>query len=215
MSHLAVVSLRARRPSQPMRIKTPHCGRFSNCRVVLEIATLSGLASYIPALLLALLFLLALSAQARSEVPAGAHPHTICANCHLSEGAPEGTIGGERKIRACVDCHRKVLVPSDSSTRGAHAISGHALDISSAANTAPLGGKSFERLECLTCHLAHYQGEPKLLRLNEKGDEAIGGNRLDPTSRLCISCHPLGNEFKSAGRGGYVRHPAPSPKFKV
>lgn len=156
--------------------------------------------------------------QARSDEPRSGHAHAVCSNCHLSnEKAPGEATAGKSKIRACVDCHPQVLLPSGSSARGAHqAISGHVLDSSSGRKTAPLGGSAFEHLDCLTCHVAHYHGEPKLLRSNEKTGEAFnGGINLDPATQLCISCHPLSGEFRAATRG-YVRHPIgiPVPKLR-
>jgi predicted CXXCH cytochrome family protein len=72
---------------------------------------------------------------------------------------------------------------------------------------APLGGKSFDRLDCLSCHVPHYQGQPKLLRLNNDAAQTnSGGAMFDPATQLCLSCHAVAAEVRAAGRG-YVRHP--------
>ncbi len=173
----------------------------------------SGSRAWIEVLFVACVFLIGVPPQAKSDTSKGGRAHTVCSNCHLGE-----VKAGESKIRACVDCHRQVLMPSGTSARGGHyAVSGHVVDAASGGKVAPLGGKVFERLDCLTCDVAHDHGEPKLLRLNEKNAElANGGTNLDPATQLCLSCHPLSGEFKAAARG-YVRHPIgiPVPKLRA
>lgn len=81
---------------------------------------------------------------------------------------------------------------------------------------APLGGKELDRLDCLSCHVPHFQGQPKLLRLNNEALQRSNnsGATCDPATLLCLSCHPVAAEVKAA-TAGYVRHPIGIPVAKA
>jgi predicted CXXCH cytochrome family protein len=147
--------------------------------------------------------------QAKPAAMTSEHAHTVCTYCHLSGESSRGQAkSGEYNIRSCVECHPQVLRPAGGAgSTGEYASSGHTVNTGSGHKTAPLGGKSIDRLDCLSCHVPHFNGQPKLLRLAKKTAETGGSGLIfDPATRLCISCHPLGGEFKAVGRG-YLRHP--------
>jgi predicted CXXCH cytochrome family protein len=153
----------------------------------------------------------ALALAAAAAAPSsGAHPHTVCKNCHIAgetQALGSNSMGPSQK-RACIDCHADVLqAPRGAQAASASAQSGHIVDNGLEKRIAPLGGKSFDRLDCLSCHVPHYQGQPKLLRLNNDAAQTnSGGAMFDPATQLCLSCHAVAAEVRAAGRG-YVRHP--------
>ena len=151
------------------------------------------------------------SAAAASAPSSGAHPHTVCRNCHI---AADNQVSGANSVgqsakRACIDCHANVLQPPPAAQAGlASTQSRHVFDNSLEKKIAPLGGKSFDRLDCLSCHVPHYQGQPKLLRLsNEAAPINAGGATFDPATQLCLSCHAMAADVRGFGGRGYVRHP--------
>lgn len=146
----------------------------------------------------------------------GVHPHTVCRNCHIA-GDGQVATGNNRvatsQKRACIECHPDVLrVPGSNSAYA----SGHVIDNGLERKIAPLGGQSLDRLDCLSCHVAHFQGQPKLLRLNSEAAQSNnnGGAMFDPATLLCLSCHPVAAEVKAASRH-YVRHPVGIPVTKA
>ena len=167
---------------------------------------LSALLTFIPGI--------ALGAAAPST---GTHPHTVCKNCHIAgeTQAFGSNSAGPSQRRPCIDCHADVLqAPRNAQSAPASAQSGHVLDNGLEKRTAPLGGKSFDRLDCLICHVPHYQGQPKLLRLNNDAAQVnVGGAKFDPATQLCFSCHPVAAEVRGAGTR-YVRHPVGIPATK-
>jgi len=177
-------------------------------RMFAQLILLTVFFSLIPAL--------ALGAAAATPSTNGAHPHTVCKNCHIAGETP--AIGANPIVpsqkRPCIDCHPDVLrAPGGSQTNSAYG-SGHMVDNGLEKRIAPLGGKSLDRLECLSCHVPHYRGQPKLLRLNSEAAQMnSGGVTFDPATQLCFSCHPVAAEFKSAG--SYVRHPVGIPVKKA
>jgi predicted CXXCH cytochrome family protein len=142
--------------------------------------------------------------------PVRHHPHGICRNCHGSVGSQEirSQAGEAAPKKPCIDCHREALLPSGGlPSATAYSASGHMLDTGAVdQKVAPLGGKFFDRIECLSCHVPHRQGQPKLLRLQPEAAKMVGGAILDPSTQLCLSCHSVAAEFKGLGRR-YVRHP--------
>ena len=162
-------------------------------------------------------FLSFVPALALAAASTGAHPHTVCNNCHLAgetQGSGSNSTGSPQK-RACIDCHAEVLqAPRGAQAAVASAPSGHVLDNGLEKRIAPLGGKSFDRLDCLSCHVPHYQGQPKLLRSNSDAAQMISGGAIfDPATQLCFSCHQVAAEVKGAG-SHYMRHPVGIPVTK-
>ena len=163
-------------------------------------------------------FVPALALGAAAVAPSsGAHPHAVCKDCHL--GGDTQALGpnstGPSQIKACIDCHADVLrAPRGAQGAPATAQSGHVLDNGLERRIAPLGGKSFDRLECLSCHVPHYQGQAKLLRLSRDAALMNRGNaKFDTATQLCFSCHPVAGEVKDVGTH-YVRHPVGIPVTK-
>jgi predicted CXXCH cytochrome family protein len=159
---------------------------------------------------------LALGAAATAPFT-GAHPHTVCKNCHIdgdTQASGSTSVGPPQK-KACVDCHAGVLqAPRGVQAGPAFAQSGHVLDNGLEKRIAPLGGNSFDRLDCLSCHVPHYQGQAKLLRLNRDAAPMNSGKaKFDPATELCFSCHPVAGEVKGIGTH-YVRHPVGIPVTK-
>ncbi len=149
---------------------------------------------------------------------AGESGHALCATCHVQNNrATEKAEAGKASFtRPCVECHREILGASGGSQSIGPAYSGHAVSNESGERrTAPLGGKSFDNLDCLTCHVPHSQGEPKHLRLDpNRAATGQTGKSFDRATRLCLSCHPIAAEFKASGRG-YMRHPVGIPVRKA
>ena len=114
--------------------------------------------------------------------------------------------------RACIECHRDVLRPPG----GSRSASGHMIDNGVVKKIVPLGGQALDRLDCLSCHVPHFQGQPKLLRLNSEAAQPSNnsGATYDAATLLCLSCHPVAAEVK-AGGPGYVRHPVGIPVTKT
>ncbi|MBI4528913.1 MAG: cytochrome c3 family protein [Deltaproteobacteria bacterium] len=163
----------------------------------------------IRALLLSLFFLTAtlLAITARSADPPGKSPHVMCTTCHFSGEISQGGSDpkGSPAIRPCAQCHIEVSGPP-----------GHTGSNGTGERTvAPLGGETFDRLLCLTCHSSHPQGQPKQLRLDRLVVKvASRGMAFDPATKLCLSCHPITAEVKFGGPG-HVRHPIGIPVTKV
>ncbi len=145
----------------------------------------------------------------------GAQPHAVCKDCHIA-GSPQVATAmkpiATSQTRPCIECHSDVLhAPGGGQTSSTY-FSGHMIDNGLEKKIAPLGGKSLNRLDCLSCHTPHFQGQPKLLRLNTEAEQAShnSGATYDPATLLCLSCHPVAAETKTTGRG-YVRHPIGVP----
>lgn len=162
-------------------------------------------------LFLTLLPAFALRTAAASST--GVHPHTVCVNCHIAgeSKAVGANPSGAPRTKPCVECHADILRAPGDNRGGSAYVSGHMVDHGFEKRIAPLGGKSIDRLDCLSCHVPHFQGQPKLLRLNRQAAQLnSGGATFDPATRLCLSCHAVAAEVKGAGRG-YVRHPVGIP----
>lgn len=156
-------------------------------------------------------------AGAASAPFTGPHPHTVCENCHMkgeTQVSGSTSVGPPRK-KVCVDCHAGVLqAPRGVQPGLASAQSGHVLSNGLAKRIAPLGGGSFDQLECLSCHVPHYQGQAKLLRLNRDAAAMNHGSaKFDPATLLCFTCHPVAGEVRGVGTH-YVRHPVGIPVTK-
>jgi predicted CXXCH cytochrome family protein len=61
-------------------------------------------------------------------------------------------------------------------------------------------------MTCLTCHVAHPNGQPHLLRKLQPAARAAAHRGLDPVSAFCVACHARAAEFERSG-GHYGRHP--------
>ena len=159
----------------------------------------------------------ALALGAAATLPTGSHPHTVCKDCHMGgeTQALRSNPTGSSPKRACIDCHADVLqAPRDAQAGPASARSGHVSDNGLERRIAPLGGKSFDHLDCLSCHVPHYQGQPKLLRTNKEAAQvSVSGAIFDSATQLCFSCHPVAGETKGIGTH-YVRHPVGIPVTK-
>lgn len=169
-----------------------------------------------------LLVLLNLGAAKLSEAAgptpqAGEYPHRQCRNCHRSREIQQtGSQSSEFAPKnSCVGCHREIWGSNgDASSAAGHATSGHMADtVTTEQRSAPLGGKTMGRMECVSCHVPHDQGQPKLLRSISEATSFAGGATFDPATKLCLSCHPVAADFKGIGRG-YVRHPVGIPVTK-
>ena len=170
-----------------------------------------------------LLVLLNFGATERSEAAgptqqAGEHPHRQCRNCHRSSEIQQtGSQSSEFAPKnSCVGCHREILGSNgDASSSAGYATSGHMADaISTEQKSAPLGGKAMGRMECVSCHAPHDQGQPKLLRSISEATNFAAGATFDPATKLCLSCHPVAADFRGIGRG-YMRHPVGIPVTKT
>lgn len=146
-------------------------------------------------------------------------PHQVCASCHL----PTGTLIRDTSPSApstkkpCIVCHPDVSPsPGDPAATEAVGYRGHAVGSGRGTpRNAPLGAKSFDRLECQTCHIPHFEGQRKLLRLDIKPAKFNNlGLEFDPATRLCLQCHPVAAEVGQNGRG-YLRHPIGIPVMKI
>ncbi len=160
-----------------------------------------------------------MSPLAMTAAQSSARPtHTQCINCHVVAEIPREDskpVEAPRR-RDCVACHSDVLrTASDSQSAGGYAQSSHLLDAHAwELKIAPLGGKFFDRMDCLTCHVPHDEGQPKLLRLDGiSANRGRAGMLFDSATQLCLKCHPVGAEFRGPGRG-YVRHPVGIPVNK-
>ncbi|MGE5820754.1 MAG: cytochrome c3 family protein [Deltaproteobacteria bacterium] len=66
--------------------------------------------------------------------------------------------------------------------------------------------KSLDRLDCLSCHVPHDQGQPKLLRQNsETAQFNKSGAIFDAATKLYLSRHEVAAESSAFGRS-HVRH---------
>ncbi len=158
-----------------------------------------------------------LSRPARAMEPTGDNPHRVCATCHLRpEGPLANSISAEvSKERPCTECHSGISFSGNVSSAQRNGSLGHTVDPGIQEHRhAPLGGKSFDRLDCQSCHIPHFQGQRELLRLD--GERRMPGNAassLDLATQLCLRCHPVAAETKGFGRG-YLRHPVGIPVAK-
>lgn len=146
-------------------------------------------------------------------------PHRLCATCHLPSGIPvlASKPAEPSKKRLCIECHSDISPPSGNFSAGeGNGYSGHAIAPGAGDRRhAPLGGKALDRLDCDSCHVPHFQGQRKLLRLDAETDNlSKAGLKFDPATRLCLRCHPVAADFKGFGRG-YVRHPIGIPAVKA
>ena len=170
-----------------------------------------------------LLVLLNFGAAERSEAAGstsqtGEHPHRQCRNCHGSReiqqtGSPNSEFAPKN---SCVGCHLEIWVSRDGALSAAgHATSGHMADtVTTGQRSAPSGGKTMGRMECVSCHAPHDQGQPKMLRSISEATNFASGATFDPATKLCLSCHPVAADFRGIGRG-YMRHPVGIPVTKT
>ncbi len=172
------------------------------------VALLLALASLLPAMVLS---------TEELQNPGDQSAHAVCAGCHYPGANPlaDATLVEPPKKRPCIECHADILRFSDdgaSPTQDASSV--HTVGGPQAVRIAPLGGPSFSRLDCLSCHTPHSSAEPKFLRAGEQSSRMRSeGVILDPVTRHCLGCHPIAGVVKAFGRH-YLRHPVGIPVNK-
>ncbi len=161
-------------------------------------------------------FLPAVALGAAATPTGSPPPHQVCKDCHIA--GPAQAAGGMNsatvtsQTKPCIECHSDVLLPPG----GSRIVSGHLIDKGVVKKISPLGGKELDRMDCLSCHVPHFQGQPKLLRPNNEAAQRRidSGVTYDPATLLCLSCHPVAAEVKT-GNSAYVRHPVGIPVTKA
>ncbi|MBI4524901.1 MAG: hypothetical protein HY695_13950 [Deltaproteobacteria bacterium] len=156
---------------------------------------------------------------AGSFEPAAKEQRVACAVCHFSSRdiSHEDIEPAESsEATACIGCHPGIVRGSGTLPRGSGRVyPGHIVSVEPGWRTsAPLGGKTFDRLDCLTCHVPHSQVQRKQLRLDKPPVRVPSISvAYDSVTQLCLYCHPVAGEFEGSGRG-YVRHPIGIPLRK-